>query len=295
MEKKELKKDIKDNSELSKELEEKLKEEFEKVINNPTDKQIKKYREAEELLLAAWLSDVMSNMTQAINDNVKNGKSVAVEQLRKKGFKKVEDNSDIYTELSNAKKQQIRADLEKIVASIKQNSRRNITEMREAFILQKKKLTSGFMDTFKKYGVSYFTDSAGRKWTLQRYIDMATTTTLASTNRDAFFAKSIEWGNDLAKVHHLNIHPHCPLCTPFTDKVLSITGNTKGYMSVEEAKASGLFHPNCDDILQTELAPEKEEHDNEIALVEKNYKSLEKNGYKEKEIKKQSFVIQKQK
>ena len=283
MEKKELKKDIKDNSELSKELEEKLKEEFEKVINNPTDKQIKKYREAEELLLAAWLSDVMSNMTQGINDNVKNGKSVAVEQLRKKGFKKVEDNSDIYTELSNAKKQQVRADLEKIVASIKQNSRRNITEMREAFILQKKKLTSGFMDTFKKYGVSYFTDRAGRKWTLQRYIDMATTTTLASTNRDAFFAKSIEWGNDLVKVIHLGITPECPLCAPFTGKVLSITGNTSGYLSVEEAKeiSGHLFSYNCDHSTESlELSPEKEEDDNLISPSKELSKRIEKKGFK---------------
>ena len=140
MDKQETKEDIKDNVTLAEELEERLREEFEKVIDNPTDKQIKEYREIEEALLAAWLADTMSNITAGINDNIKNGKSTAIAQLRKKGFTKVEDNEEIYSELANAKKQQVRSDLEKIVASIKQNSRSNIAEMRNAFILQKKKV-----------------------------------------------------------------------------------------------------------------------------------------------------------
>lgn len=281
MDKQETKEDIKDNGTLAEELEERLKEEFEKVIDNPTDKQIKEYREVEEALLAAWLVDTMSNITAGINENIKNGKSTAVEQLRKKGFKKVEDNEKIYSELANAKKQQVRADLEKIVASIKQNSRKNIAEMREAFILQKKKLTAGFMKTFKKYGVTYFTDRAGRKWDLKRYIDMATTTVLASTNRQAFFAKSLEWGNDLVKVIHLNLHPECPLCAPFNGKVLSISGKTKGFMTWEQAQACGLGHPNCDHIAEAfELAPEREPDDHLITLSEQNKKSLERNNVK---------------
>lgn len=282
MDKQEIKEDIKDNATLAEELEDRLKEEFEKVIDNPTDQQIKKYRDIEDALLAAWLADTMSNMISGINENIKTGKSNAVEQLRPKGFKKVEDNEKIYTELSNAKKQQVRADLEKIVAGIKQNSRNNIAEMRDAFILQKKKLTSGFMDTFKKYGVAYFTDRANRRWTLKRYVDMATTTVLASTSRQAFFAKSLEWGNDLVRVYHIGLTPECPLCAPFTGKVLSIAGKTRGYMTVDEASQSGhLFSYNCDhDIAALELAPEKQEGDNKIALTDKNIEYMKKHGLK---------------
>ncbi|MDE6142034.1 MAG: phage minor capsid protein [Bacilli bacterium] len=282
MDKKELKRDIKDNKTLSKELEKALKEEFEKVINDPSEKRIKVYKEAENALLVLWLRDVMSNLTESINEAVQNGKTTAIEQLRKKGFKKVVDNSEIYSELANSQKQLIKADLEKIIAGIKANSRRNILEMREAFILQKKKLTSGFMDTFKKYGIAYFTDRAGRRWTLERYIDMATTTTVASVNRQAYFAKSLEWGNDLVRVYHIGISPECPLCAPFTGKVLSISGNTRGYMSVNEASQSGhLFSYNCDhDVMALELAPEIKEGDNKIALTDKNVEYLKKHGFK---------------
>lgn len=279
MDKKEIKEDVKDNKTLSEEAEKRLKEEFQKVINDPSEKNIKYYREVEETILALWLADVFKNMTAGIKENIQNGKTTAIEQLRGKGYKKVEDNSDIYTELSNAKKQQVKADLEKIVAGIKSNSRKNISEMREAFVVKKKKLASGFMDTFQKYGVSYFTDRAGRKWTLARYIDMATTTVLASANRDAFFAKSVEWGNDLVKVKHLGITPECPLCAPFNGKVLSITGETKGYMSVENAKSiSGhLFSYNCDHYAKAlELSPEKEENDNIIEPTEELKKRMKK-------------------
>lgn len=287
MDKQELKQNIKDNKTLSKELEKKLKEEFEKVIDNPTDSQIKKYREAEEVLLALWLKEVMSNMIQGINENISLGKSSAVEQLRKKGFKKVLDNEKAYNDLSNAQKQLVRADLEKVIAGIKANSRRNILEMQQTFIKQKKKLTKGFMQTFRKYGVAYFTDRRGAKWTLERYVNMATTTVLANTNRQAFFMKSIEWGNDLVKVYHIGITPECPLCAPFTGKVLSITGKTKGYLTIDEAKeiSGHLFSYNCDhDVQSLELAPEKEDGDNIINPTDQLKKRMQNKNIKNKLI-----------
>lgn len=289
MDKQDLKQEIKDNKTLAKELEERLKKEFQKVIDDPTEKKIKEYREIEDLILLAWLKNTFFNMTQGINENIANGKSVAVEQLRKKGFKKIEDNADIYTELANAKKQLIKIELEKIIANIKANSRRNISEMRDALVLQKKKLTSGFMVTFRKYGVTYFTDKRGAKWSLERYINMSTTTLMASTNRQSFFAKSLEWGNDLVKVVHLGVSPECELCRPFTGKVLSISGRTKGYMTVDEASQSGhLFSYNCDHTVSAlELAPAKEKDDNKIHLNEKNIEYLKKRGIKN--VKKRAF------
>lgn len=281
MKKSDLKQEIKDNETLAKELEQRLKKEFQKVIDDPSEKKIKEYREVENLILLAWLKDTFSNMTQGINENIANGKSVAVAQLRKKGFKKIEDNEDIYKEIANAKKQLIKTELEKIIANIKTNSRRNISEMRDALVLQKKKLTSGFMVTFRKYGVTYFTDKRGAKWTLERYINMATTTIMTSTNRQSFFAKSLEWGNDLVKVVHLNLTPECDLCRPFTNKVLSISGKTKGYMTVDEASQSGhLFSYNCDHTVSSlELAPKKEENDNKIELTDKNINYMKKMGF----------------
>lgn len=270
MEQKTLNEKLKEVKKPTIKLQKQLKEEFEKVINNPTEKQIKGYKEAEQTLIAVWLADVVSSIFSGINESVKNGKSLAIEQLRGKGFKKVLDNQDIYSELSNAQKQMVKADLEKIVSGIMANSRRNIAEMREAFILQKKKLTKDFFGTFKKYGIAYFTDRAGRRWTLERYVKMATQTVLVSVERQAYFAKSVEWGNDLVMVVHLTHEEPCELCQPFQGKVLSITGKTKGYTTVEYAESMGLFHVSCLDTL--ELAPENPQDDSSIEFNEANEK-----------------------
>lgn len=37
----------------------------------------------------------------------------------------------------------------------------------------------------------------------------------------------------------------CDKRSPWGGKVLSLTGETPGYPTMAEAKAAGLFHPNC--------------------------------------------------
>lgn len=258
------------------ELEQRLKSEFEKVIDNPSDKRIKRYREVENALLALWVKELFSDLVGDINTAIQTGKTRAVKQLRGKGFKKELDNTKIYQQLSEAKKQQLRAELDRVIAGVKINSRRNISEMRNAFILEKKKLATDFLGTFKKYGVAYFVDRGGARWTLDRYVKMLSTTTVISARREAFFAKSLEWGNDLVRVLHLGTdHEPCPLCEPFEGKVLSITGKTRGYMSVSDAENLGLFHPACDHSL--ELAPENiVESEKEVEPDEVNLKYQER-------------------
>lgn len=257
------------------ELEQRLKSEFEKVIDNPSDKRIKRYREVENALLALWVKDLFSDLVGDINTAIQTGKTRAVKQLRGKGFKKELDNSKIYQQLSEAKKQQLKAELDRVIAGVKINSRRNISEMRNAFILEKKKLATDFLGTFKKYGVAYFVDRGGARWTLDRYIKMLAHTTVYNAERQAFFAKSIEWGNDLVRVVHTGNETPCPLCEPFQDKVLSITGHTRGYMSISEAESLGLNHINCFDVY--ELAPEDiSESEKEVQPDEANLKYQER-------------------
>lgn len=291
MQKKQLQNDIEKNKRLAERLERRLKEEFEEVLDNPTEKRQKRYKEVEAVLLAWWLKETYSNIAKYINLNIADGKSVAVSQLRGKGFSKEDDNTDLYSSLASLMKESIKADLKKIADGIQANSRKTMLDLTESFIRQKKRLTEGFYKAFKKYGIGYFTDRRGAKWTLSRYVEMATTTVLTNANRQAFFIKSLEWGNDLVKVRHLGITPSCPLCEPFENKVLSISGKTKGYMSVYEASQSGhLFGYNCDHIPdELELAPEREDGDNKIALNEANLKYLSKNGIKN--IKKRSFYM----
>jgi hypothetical protein len=52
-----------------------------------------------------------------------------------------------------------------------------------------------------------------------------------------------ELGRDLVKI---STHKtDCPLCKPWQGKILSITGRTKGYPTLEKARKAGLFHEGC--------------------------------------------------
>lgn len=92
-------------------------------------------------------------------------------------------------------------------------------------------------------GVVHFVDQGGRRWGLDRYVDMALRTGYASASRAGFLASLEGRGKDLVYVSaHFG---SCPLCVPWEGVMLSASGNDRRYPSLQEATASGLFHPNC--------------------------------------------------
>lgn len=276
---------------LSENCERKLKAEFQKVIDNPSESRVKKYQDYETALLALYARELYKAMSEKVSQYMAIGKASAITQLLKKGYSKENISAEVFNELRKAQRRFIKASIQKVIASIKQNSRNNILQMRQAFILEKKRLAEGFLGVFNKYGVAYFNDARGAKWTLARYTEMLSTNTIASVQRESFFATSLEMGNDLVKIIHLNLSPECELCAPFNGKVLSISGQTKGYMSVAQAENCGLFHISCDHITEAlELSPEKEYGDNLISLSKGNEKSLKKNGVNLSAFKRKSFI-----
>jgi hypothetical protein len=75
-----------------------------------------------------------------------------------------------------------------------------------------------------------------------------------------------EHGHDLVKI---STHSRaCPLCVPWQGRILSITGKTDGYPTLEEAKAQGLFHPNCRHAMGLHIDLDKELDDLEENQVE---------------------------
>jgi hypothetical protein len=75
------------------------------------------------------------------------------------------------------------------------------------------------------------------------YTEMVARTTIQEAHTHGTLNRLSEQGHDLNIVsRHRGA---CPLCTPWEGKILSISGKTKGYPTFEEAKASGLMHPNC--------------------------------------------------
>ena len=100
-----------------------------------------------------------------------------------------------------------------------------------------------FREQLAERGVTGFKDRSGRMWNMRRYAEMVARTTTMEAHLQGTANRLVEQGHDLIKVS--THRGACPLCEPWQGKILSITGKTEGYPTLEEAKAAGLFHPNC--------------------------------------------------
>ena len=100
-----------------------------------------------------------------------------------------------------------------------------------------------YREQLAERGVTGFKDRSGRMWNMRTYTEMVARTTTMEAHLQGTANRLVEQGHDLVKIStHIGA---CPLCEPWQGKVLSITGKTSGYPTLEEAKAAGLFHPNC--------------------------------------------------
>lgn len=141
------------------------------------------------------------------------------------------------------------------------------------------------LNRFADKGITGFVDKAGRNWELSSYIEMATRTTTSRAALQGHIDRQFDIGNDLIKIS--SIGATCPLCSPWQGKVLSITGKTPGYDSLESAKAAGLFHPNCKhtimayfpEITDAPTGPQKSREE-----VEEKYRQTQQQRYNERQI-----------
>ena len=88
-----------------------------------------------------------------------------------------------------------------------------------------------------------FVDAGNRVWDSRAYCEMLARTTLLNTSRQEYLDTCAENGADVVCV---TVSGHCcDKCAEWENRLLSISGATKGLPTVEEATAAGLFHPNC--------------------------------------------------
>ena len=113
------------------------------------------------------------------------------------------------------------------------------------------------LDDLARRGVSGFTDTAGRRWGLTAYVEMATRTTTAQAAVNGHLDRLDQAGIPLVIVS--DSPRECETCRPWEGKVLSRgpvsaiqTDATTGERirvdvdgTVDQATAGGLFHPNC--------------------------------------------------
>ncbi|MEX0651885.1 MAG: phage minor capsid protein [Candidatus Paceibacterota bacterium] len=93
-------------------------------------------------------------------------------------------------------------------------------------------------------GITALRDRGGRKWSLDDYSEMLARTKMREATNEGVKNKMRQEGADLVQVSNHNSDHDA--CAAWEGKVLSISGETEGYPTVEEAEAAGLMHPNCE-------------------------------------------------
>ncbi len=101
---------------------------------------------------------------------------------------------------------------------------------------------------FVERGITGYTDAAGRRWELSTYVEMATRTAALRA-----YNVSYEGRLQAAGVRYFTVpndgHP-CPYCWPWQGKILTPRApDDIAQHTVEEARAEGLFHPQCRHVL----------------------------------------------
>lgn len=258
------------------------------MLKNPTDEQIKKFRDTRDALLVGWLLAMMEDARPDFYQAAQIGIDVADRQLAEKGIKEIKNKNitkNTFIEKVDSRIDSLQQDLTAITESIKSNSEKIIKELKSSptanGLKEQKKISSEIAADLQEKGITFFTDKIGRKTPIEKYVRMRVFTDSVTIQRTSYFVRAIQYGVDLVRIVHLNIHPTCELCAPFEGKILSINGDESGYMTIEQAQNYGLFHPNCDHIPEElELAPVDNGGEGVIDLNEKNEKRFEYNNKK---------------
>ena len=132
------------------------------------------------------------------------------------------------------------------------------------------------MDKLAAKGITTFTDKAGRQWDMASYTEMAIRTATSHAALQGRIDTQESLGNDLMQVSRIGAT--CPICAKWQGVVLSISGKTPGYLTVDQARAAGLFHPNCKHTLvmwDEELDGEGQKELNSDAEVENVVKTYD--------------------
>ena len=255
------------------------------LLENPTDENIKKFRDTRDALIVGWLTNLLDTAKQDYYKSAQIGIDVADRQLKEKNITKVVNKNidkKTFTDKVDNTINALSQDLNAIAESIKANSEKIIKELKSSptanTIKEQKKISAELVTQLKEKGITFFTDKIGRKIEIDKYIRMRVFTDTVTLQRTAYFVRAIQYGVDLVRIKHLNIHPTCPLCEPFENKILSINGDESDYMTIEEAESYGLFHPNCDHIPEElELEPIDNGGEGVIKLNKENQKRFEYN------------------
>lgn len=281
--KKDVETSIEDNTSATVEYMKQINESFIAALED--ERKQKEHQQLTDAVLAAWLALMFENFEEDLYASAQTGIDEADKQLKNKKITEVKDKNitvSTYEAQVTSRLESVKSDLVTVAEEIKSNSSSVFKDISTKIDKKKREeLSQELLNILKASGITHFYDKAGRKWQLETYVKMRTLTELVQGERLAFFTRATQYGVDLVRIVHMNLHPQCELCIPFNNKILSINGDTPGYMTIQDAAIQGLFHPNCDHIPEKlELAPTDNGGEGVIELSEANKKRAEYNKKK---------------
>lgn len=278
---------VEEDTELSEEFSDKMNALFFRMLKNPSDKEIDTFKTVRDALIVAFILDLMDRYKEQLKNAMQIGRTVAQEQIKRLNIKDIVKktiNDKKYNDMLDSVLEINKTTLTYVLDGIKVNTDNIIKDIKSNVIETKKVLSTELAAEFAKNGISEFQDKLGRRISINNYIKQKSLDEITKMMRNSYFMEGMKYGVEYVRIIHLNIHPHCPLCEPFTNKILALSDNDKGVMTLAEANSQGLFHVNCDDVPMNLLFEnDYNEEDIKISLNEENkkmYKYNKKRNFK---------------
>ncbi|MCY9324067.1 phage minor capsid protein [Bacillus haynesii] len=131
----------------------------------------------------------------------------------------------------------------------------------------------GLSKSIKEEGFVGIVDRKGRKWELNRYVDMVVRSKYKQARVEGMRIKALEEGYDLAVI---STHGAKDACRNYEGMIISMNGTTPGYPTYSELRASNkIFHPNCKHTLYP-IRSEEILTDEELRQSEKQLSNFKK-------------------
>ena len=132
-------------------------------------------------------------------------------------------------------------------------------------------------------GLTGFTDTAGRKWTMPTYMDMFVKTTMFNTANQALFDEMQDHNHDLMIMsQHAGA---CPICSDWQGQIISMSGRDRQYPSYDDLVNAGVFHPNCEHTISPYF-PGFTQVEDAIPYDDAKYQARQKQRYYERNMRK---------
>lgn len=236
-------------------------------------------RAAVERVTTALQHDADGAVGRALADAYRRGRQAAVAELgaldegRRAQAQRVLPNAPAVDRLAASWASDTRPVYERITRAVLDAYRGVVARVTAGPLLgtqTRRQASQQALDKFAGRGITAFRDKAGRQWDIASYAEMAVRSVTARAAIEGHVDALTEVGVGLVMVSDAPLE--CPLCRPWEGEVLALTGppgprtviaehateNAGRFLrrrgrpvpvhvvgSLTEARAAGLYHPNC--------------------------------------------------